>query len=116
MDRVRRLSPLMPFVAALTPFVAFAADITSIITAIQGIVELFIPLLMTIAIALFLYGVVKYITAGGDPEKEKSARGYLIYGIIGLFVLVAFWGIVTVLTSTLGITEGTSPITPTTAF
>lgn len=116
MQRIRKVYPLMPLVAGLTPLFAAAATFNSIITTIKSAVDLFIPLVMTIAVAVFLYGIVLYISSGGDAEKEKTARGYIIYGIIGLFVLVAFWGLVTVLTSTFGISESASPITPVTTF
>lgn len=117
MQRLRKIYPLMPFVAGLTPLLVSAqGTIGGILTTIHNIVNVFIPLLMTIAIAVFLYGIVLYISSGGDAEKEKTARGYIIYGIIGLFVLVAFWGLVTVLANTFGISSGTSPITPQTTF
>jgi len=117
MQRLRKIYPLMPFVAGLTPFLVSAqGTIGGILTTIHGVVNIFIPLLMTIAIAVFLYGIVLYISSGGDAEKEKTARGYIIYGIIGLFILVAFWGLVTVLANTFGISSGTTPITPQTSF
>ena len=117
MHRLRKVYPLMPFVAGLTPFLVSAqGTISGILSVIHGIVDVVIPLLMTIAIAVFLYGIVLYISSGGDSEREKNARGYIIYGVIGLFALVAFWGLVTVLAQTFGITAGSSPITPVTSF
>lgn len=118
MQRIRKVYPLMPFLAGLTPLLVSAQGTTiqNILTTVHNIVDIFIPLLMTIAIAVFLYGIVLYISSGGDAEKEKTARGYIIYGIIGLFVLVAFWGLVTVLANTFGISSGVTPITPQTTF
>ena len=34
---------------------------------------------------------------------EKEARNVMIYGIIGLFVMVAVWGLVNVLINTFGL-------------
>ena len=53
-----------------------------------------IPLLVLAATALFLWGVVRYLTAGGDETRLKEARGLIIYGILGLAVMVAVWGFV----------------------
>jgi hypothetical protein len=108
----KRITLIPVCLTAFMPLVAAAATVQDIVTVLSEIVGLVIPLLSVIAIAIFLYGVVKYITAGGDAEKEKQARGYLIYGLIGLFVLVAFWALVTVLTSTFGLEEGVAPVNP----
>lgn len=54
----------------------------------------FISVLILVATAVFLWGIVKYITAGGDEEKVKEARSMIIWGIIFLAVIVAVWGFV----------------------
>ena len=59
-----------------------------------------------LAFAAFLWGVVKYIFAAGDEEKRKEAKGIIFYGILGMFVLVAFWGIILIVTSTFDISTG----------
>ena len=56
-----------------------------------------IPLLVLLATVVFLWGVVRYITAGGDETKIEEARKLIVYGIIGLAVIVAVWGFVNVL-------------------
>ena len=112
MNYLKKTYPLLPVLAGLLPLLASAATVGGILTTIQGLIQTIIPILMLVAVAVFLYGVLKYITSGGDAEKEKTARGYIIYGIIGLFVMVAFWGLVTVLSDTFGIDEGAQPITP----
>jgi len=55
--------------------------------------------------------VVQYITAGGDEEKRKAGRNTMLYGIIGLFVMVAVWGLVNVLISTFGL-DTAVPVVP----
>ena len=88
------------------PLMALAADIQSILRTIRSIVDTIVPLLMVIAVAVFLWGIVKYITSAGDEEKRKAAQGYIIYGLIGLFIMVAFWGLIRVVTGTFGISPG----------
>lgn len=68
-----------------------------IIARITGLLDSVLPLLFILATIVFLWGVILYITAGGDEEKRKEGRNYIIYGLIGLFVMVAVWGIVNVL-------------------
>ena len=110
---MKKLARVIPFTLDLTPFLALAAtgDIGGVIAKIREIVDAVIPLFMVLAFAIFLWGIVKYITAGGSPEKEKAARGFIIYGLIGIFLLVAFWGIIKIFTTTFGLdTPGKIPI------
>jgi fumarate reductase subunit D len=99
--------------ALLTPFMAMAADLTSILSTIRTLANTIIPLFMVIAVAVFLWGIIKYITSAGDEEKRKGAHSLIIYGLIGIFVMVAFWGIITVVTNTFGIQQGGTVPLPT---
>lgn len=106
---MKRLYRLTPFVLAFMPFAAMAAvssDLGDIVTTLKSLADAIVPLFMVLAVAVFLWGIVKYITAGGDAAKEQAARGFIIYGLIGIFVLVAFWGIIQIVANTFGITTG----------
>jgi len=56
-----------------------------------------IPLLMALCVAAFLWGVVRFIAASGNPEERGKAKNFIIWGLIGLTVMVAFYGIVLIL-------------------
>lgn len=68
-----------------------------IVNRITDLLDSIIPILFFIATIVFFWGVIIYITSGGDEEKRKEGRSFIIYGLIGLFVMVAVWGIVNVL-------------------
>lgn len=93
-------------VATLAPLSAFAADagfesVDSAITTITNLIGRLVPLVISLGLVLFLIGVLKFITAGGDEEKRASARGMIIFGIIALFVMTAVWGLVNILKTTI---------------
>lgn len=104
--------------AALLPLVAFAqgADLDyfdTTIGAIQDIVNALVPLLTGVALVVFIWGVIRYVTAGESDEKKAQARGLMIYGVIALFVIVSVWGLVNVLQDiVLGGTGDTSVESP----
>jgi len=77
--------------------IANAQTFEGIAFRILDILDLVIPILFAIATIVFFWGIILYITSGGDEEKRKEGRGFIIYGLIGLFVMVAVWGIVNVL-------------------
>jgi len=88
------------------PVLALAQDIESnVVEPLQGILDALIPLLMVAAFVVFLWGVIKFITSGGDEEKKKSGKSLIIYGLIGLFVMVAVWGIIKLVQGTFGVTQ-----------
>jgi hypothetical protein len=65
----------------------------------------FIPALIGVAFITFLTGIVKYVTAGDNEESRQSGRNMMIYGIIVLFVMIAFWGLVSIVYKSFFTTE-----------
>ena len=68
--------------------------IESVITRIAVALNRIIPFLLLLGTVIFLWGIVKYITAGGDEQKTKDARNLMVYGVMGLAVMIAVWGFV----------------------
>ena len=83
------------------PMLVFAqgTGLSGLFTKISGLLNAIIPLIIGLAFVVFLWGVYKYIVAPGPEEKSKG-KDTIIYGIIGLFVMLAAWGIVNILTQT----------------
>lgn len=65
------------------------------------IVVAIIPLIFALALAVFLWGVMKFI-ATSDPAKRKEGKNFIIGGLIGLFVMTSLWGIIKIVGNTLG--------------
>lgn len=71
-----------------------------VLQRISGIINFTIPILGSLAFVVFLWGIIKFIYSGGDENKRKDAKNYIIYGLIGMFVLVAMWGIFQIVLNT----------------
>jgi uncharacterized membrane protein len=99
---MKKIISFSAVLAVVAPALVFAADAFSIITKVNQILSLIIPVLITLAVVYFIWGVIQY-TVSSDDEKKKKARGAIIQGLIGLFVIVAFWGIVGLITNTFGV-------------
>ena len=67
------------------------------------VLNLLVSFAIGLALVLFLFAIVKYVTASEGEDKAK-ARGLMIYGIIGLFVSVSVWGLVQFIQNALGLT------------
>lgn len=57
------------------------------------------PAMISIALVTFLAGVIKFVKAGDNEEARQAGRQVMIYGIVVLFVMMSFWGIVKLLTT-----------------
>lgn len=73
------------------------------------IVNPLIPVLIGIAVLFFIWGAFKFTIAEGD-EKKKS-KDYMVWGIVGLFIMVSLWGIVNILEYTFKLDTSTT-VTP----
>ena len=89
----------------LAPAIVLAADFTTILTKIQQIIGMLVPIVISLAVIFFLVGLVGYIKG----DKKDEAKDTMIWGIIILFVMVSIWGLVALIQNTFGIrgTEGT---------
>ena len=96
----RLIKDLATTALIFSPLLAGAENIITLIGTFQGILGAIIPFFMILATVIFLWGVIQYITAGGEEEKIKSGRTYMLWGIIALFVMIAVWGLVAVLENT----------------
>lgn len=41
-----------------------------------------------ICVVFIIFGAIKFMTSGGDPEKVKSGRNTLMYAIVGLVIAI----------------------------
>ncbi|MDO8600595.1 MAG: hypothetical protein Q7R73_03175 [bacterium] len=86
------------------------ADLNDTIAQFQGYALQAINFLLVLATLVFLWGILKYITAGGDAAKVAEARSYIIWGIVGLAVMASVWAIINYLKETLNIQGGDNTI------
>ena len=54
------------------------------------------------AITLFIFGIVKYTTSAADESARANGRKLMVNGVIGLFVIISFWGFVAMLRTSFG--------------
>ncbi len=110
--KMQKIKKIIPLALVSMPFLAMAKNITDIVNDITGIIDVIIPLLITLAVLMLMWGIVQFITAAGDEEKRKKGRELIIYGIIGLFVMVSIWGLVGILSGTFNLSTS-APTLPT---
>jgi hypothetical protein len=71
-------------------------------------------LFMSMAVVAFFYGVVQYIWGAREGKADKIAAGnqFMIWGLVGLFVMFSVYGIITFFGNAIGIQQGGTIIIP----
>lgn len=71
-----------------------------------------VPFLISLALVMFIAGIVKYVANGDNEEKREAGRGLMLFGIVALFVMVSVWGLVKILYSSIFDGEFTTTALP----
>ena len=97
------------------PALAFAQSTSQTIDSAQSLAtwviafinNILVPLVFAVAFIVFIFGVFQYFIAGAaNEEKREKGKSFMIYGIIGFFVMVSVWGLVHILTGTVRLDNG----------
>jgi uncharacterized membrane protein YfcA len=65
----------------------------------EAILQPIITLLMALAVAYFLFGVMKFVKDQGSEEAQVEGKKHMLWGIIGLFIMVSVYGILNFINS-----------------
>jgi hypothetical protein len=125
--RLIKISPIIMF-AVLIPIVTFAQAVPrppgstpgggsafesvcaayggfyGLLCRIHEILGKIIPVLIALGVVYFVWGVVAYVI-GGDEEAKTKGKDKIVFGIIGLAIILGIWGLVKIVTNTFGIAE-----------
>ncbi|MES2023208.1 MAG: pilin [Patescibacteria group bacterium] len=99
-------------VLSFAPMLAFAQTVCTtnvgtidwLLCRVGDLLNTVVPVLIALGVVYFIWGVVTYVVAG-DEEAKKTGRDRMIYGIIGLVVIVSIWGLVSILKSTFNLSS-----------
>ncbi|MSR76302.1 MAG: hypothetical protein EXS68_01795 [Candidatus Ryanbacteria bacterium] len=100
MSNFKLLTPLIVF---LTPLFASAEKLTldykalldlkcdTIPACLELLFSAAVTIAFPIAVIFILWSGFLFVSAGGNPEKIKTARTTLLWAIIGLTVIIGAW-------------------------
>jgi amino acid transporter len=69
------------------------------------IINPLIVLLFALAIVFFLFGMMTFLMNGADEEKRQTGKNHMLWGIVGITIMIGVWTILGVLLNTLGISR-----------
>ncbi len=103
---------LIPFLTLAAQSMNNISDVGNfIINIINGI---FVPVLIAVAFIVFIYGIATaFIFNAGDEEKRKEGKNIMGYGLIGFFIMLSVWGLIFILTNSVGLNNSGPSTLPT---
>jgi len=70
----------------------------------------FYTALLGVAVFLVAFGIFKFILHADDETERKKGRSLILWGIIGIFLLLSIWGLVWILVNTVGLNNRPPPV------
>lgn len=102
--KLTSLSALFTFLPSVS--LAAVSNVGGLITYWVGPLTYIIYILFTLAIVVFFWGIVIFIAHAGDEKAVQEGKGFIVWGMVGIFVMVSIWGIVGYLQASLGLDTG----------
>jgi hypothetical protein len=97
--------------AFVLPGVAGAVTILDTLNLVSTVIGLLVPIIISLALVVFFWGMVVYLAKMGDDTERKKGLQLMIWGVVAIFVMVSIWGIIGLLQSTFKVNR-TDPIVP----
>ncbi|HEY0010438.1 MAG TPA: pilin [Candidatus Paceibacterota bacterium] len=90
------LALALPFMVSAQPRVGSVQDAGSFLISLINNVA--VPVIFALALVVFIWGVFVYFVAGGhNDEQRDKGKKLMLYGILGIFIMVSVWGLVNIL-------------------
>lgn len=95
---------MIDILSLFTP-VAYASVDTFIFKLNKFIFNPIIVFLITLAVVYFMYGIVEYVQGSTKEEARTKGQRHMLWGLIGLFIMVGVFFIMKLILGTIGIDQ-----------
>lgn len=96
----------------LVPFIVQGVTIRDELLLVVAYINIFIPFLTVLGTLYVVWGVFQFIRSAGDEKAVTEGRNRIVFGIVGLFVMISIWGFVNLLVNSLKLPSDTIPKIP----
>lgn len=91
----------------LLPGLAFAQTIgvSSLVYDLGQLLKSIVPILTVIAVLAFMYSIIRFLFAAtsGDVEKKKMFQSQILWELLALVLLFAWFGVVKIIANSTGL-------------
>jgi hypothetical protein len=68
----------------------------------SNIIQPIIGFFFALALAMFFWGIVQFIANAENEEKLSEGKEHMLWGIVGMFIMVSVFGIMNLICNTIG--------------
>lgn len=88
-----------------SPLVSLAqsSDLNGVADGVNKVLYYIVPVIIGLSLLSFLWGILNYILHGSEEGQREESKQFMIWGVVGMFVMVSVWGIVFMFAHTLGV-------------
>ncbi len=76
----------------------YPKNFKELVTFFLGFINKILPILVAMTMLVFFWGLIGLIRNSGDEKAVKDGKQLMLWGIVGLFVLISFAGIISLFT------------------
>lgn len=78
-------------------------NFSELVDVFLNLIRAALPVLLALALVVFLWGLAKFIfRVGGDEKAVGEGKNLMLWGLIALFILVSAWSIIKLVYEDLG--------------
>lgn len=71
---------------------------------VDVIIDPLLALLFAVALVYFMWGLIVFLANSDDETKRSEGRRHMLWGIVGMFVMIAASAIIEIILRTLQVT------------
>ena len=80
------------------------ASVNELVSRInEFVINPLIGLLFVLALLYFFYGLAQFVLHAGEDEGRDTGKQHMLWGIIGMFIMLSVFEILGVLANTFGV-------------
>jgi hypothetical protein len=105
---MKKLNYILLTIATFTPLTTYAATnmkLSDLIGNLVGYLNLALQLMMGLAVIFFVWNVIHYYIQPGSTNRAEAGQ-YVMWSLIGFFIILSLWGMVNVLIATFDLGTG----------
>ena len=88
----------------IIPTAEASSGIVKLMTSVNKvIINPLIYFIFALALAYFLYALLRYLLSPDNEEIRTSSKSHMLWGVFGMFIMLAVFGILNLTLGTLGI-------------